>query len=278
MNTQAPVVAGVDTSFGSWEAARYAAEEAQHRELPLVLVHAYTWPWIDLPLSEEEVKDPGPRDKGRHLLARTAGRIRDAYPDLAVTTELVEGNPAAVLIERSRDAGLLVVGHRGEGGFAGLLVGAVAVHAAAHAYCPLVVVRGAQVEEHAPVVVGVDGSVHNDATIRFAAQAATRYKAPLHAVTIGPAHPDAQHAAAVREALTGLLADVLDGYPQVSGDIELRHDRSPAAGLIQAAAGARLVVVGPRGHGGLRGILLGSVGRTLIEHSPCPVAIVRSSP
>lgn len=205
-------------------------------------------------------------------------RLRDAYPQVAVTTELVEGQPAAVLVERSRTAGLLVVGHRGEGGFAGLLAGSVAVHAAAHASCPLVVVRGAPAEPHAPVVVGVDGSVHNDATIRFAATTAARNKAPLRAVTVGPAHADARHTATVRKALTALLADVLDGYPDVAVETELRHDRSPAAGLIHAATGAGLVVVGPRGHGGLHEILLGSVGRALIEHAPCPVAVVRTAP
>ncbi len=275
MNTQTPVVAGVDTSAGSSRAIGYAADEARQREATLVLVHAYTWPWIDLPLTEEDLKDPVPRDKGTHLLARTVDDVRARYPDLTVSTELVEGSPAGVLVERSRTAGLLVLGHRGEGGFAGLLAGSVAVHAAAHAYCPVVVVRGTPVDRDAPIVVGVDGSAHNGATVRFAMRTAARRKAPVLAVAVGPTHPDERHVAATEKALSAFLADMAGGYPDVAVDTQLCFDHSPAAALIRVSQGAGLVVVGSRGHGGLRGILLGSVGRALIEHAPCPVTIVR---
>jgi nucleotide-binding universal stress UspA family protein len=274
----APVVVGVDASAGSYDAARYAADEAQLRGVPLTLVHAYTWPWIDLPLTEEELTDPAVRDKARHLLNRIAHRIGAEYPDVPVVTELVEGPPPAVLVRRSGAAALLVVGHRGGGGFAELLVGSVAVHAAHHASCPLVVVRGTRGPPDAPVLVGVDGSAHSEATIRFALEMATRHKAPVLAVAVGPAHPTEAQTVGVGQALTRLVASVSAGYPDVAVDTGLRYDRSPAAALIRAGQGAGLVVVGSHGRGGLRGIPLGSVGRALIEHAPCPVAIVRHTP
>jgi nucleotide-binding universal stress UspA family protein len=278
MGSDRPVVVGVDASPGAYDAVRYAAGEAGRRGSPLAVVHAFTWPWIDLPLTEEDLADLGGRDTGDRLLARTGERIRAEYSDVAVSTALVEGHAAAVLVDRSRTAGLLVVGHRGEGGFADLAVGSVAMHAAAHAHCPLVVVRGRWGEPGAPVVVGVDGSEHSDHTVRFTVEAAAVRKSSVLAVAVGPAHPheaDLHRATAVEQALTGVLADAVAAHPQVSVQVQLRYDRSPAAALIRAADGAGLAVVGSRGHGGLRGLLLGSVGRALIEHAPCPVAIVR---
>jgi nucleotide-binding universal stress UspA family protein len=61
--------------------------------------------------------------------------------DVKVKTQVVSGNAAKVLIDSSQDADLLVVGSRGHGGFAGMLLGSVSQHVAAHASCPVVVVR-----------------------------------------------------------------------------------------------------------------------------------------
>jgi nucleotide-binding universal stress UspA family protein len=278
MTSNRPVVVGVDASPQAYDAVRYAADEARRRGLPLSVVHAFTWPWIDLPLTQEDLADLAPRDKGDQLLTRTAERIRAGYADVPLTTVLVEGHAAAVLVDRSRTAGMLVVGHRGEGGFAELAAGSVAVHAAAHAHCPVVVVRGTRGEPDAPVIVGLDGSADSDRAVRFAVEAAAFRKAPVVAVAVGPAHPkhaDLQRAATVEQALAAVLADAVTAHSQVTVQMQLGYDRSPAAALIRAADGAGLIVVGSRGHGGLRGLLLGSVGRALIEHAPCPVAIVR---
>jgi nucleotide-binding universal stress UspA family protein len=112
---------------------------------------------------------------------------------------------------------------------------------------------------------------------------ATRRGAPLTAVSVGP--PDhgrhdalTEHAHATPSATDLITADIADcaaRHPQVQVRVEIIRGKSPAGTLAMAADGASLVVVGSRGCGGLRGLLLGSVGRALIEHAPCPVALVR---
>ena len=200
---------------------------------------------------------------------------------MMVTAEMVDGHAAAVLVERSRRAQLLVVGHRGEGGFTELLVGSVAIHTAAHAHCPVVVVRGTRGAADAPVIVGVDGSSPARHAVRFAFDTAARRRAPLRVVAVWPARPkhpdDEERATTAVDALTVILREDVARYPGIVVRAEILHDPSPAAALIRAADGAGLVVVGSRGLGGLREALLGSVGRALIEHAPCPVAIVRST-
>ncbi|MCW2638508.1 MAG: universal stress protein UspA [Dactylosporangium sp.] len=279
-----PVVVGVDGSRTAFAAAEYAAGEAQRRGVPLMLVNGFTWPLFYPPLNGNyNPTDPLPRTQAGMLLTNVAERIQLTSPDLTVAVELVDGHASAVLVERSRQASLLVVGHRGEGGFAELLAGSVAIHTATHAHCPVVVVRGASTKTDAPVVVGVDGSSGARGATEFAFDEAARRGAALTVVSVWPPDrgwPDAltEHGYPTPSATDQLTADIADcaaRYPEVQVRIEIIRGRSPAGALASAAGGASLVVVGSRGCGGLRGLLLGSVGRALIEHAPCPVAIVR---
>jgi nucleotide-binding universal stress UspA family protein len=121
----------------------------------------------------------------RHLAAAAATALVTA-PDLAVEQVLVEGFPTPALQAESADAALVVLGDRGLGGFTGLLLGSVAVSLAAHAACPVVVVRGPEFDASAPrvepVVVGVDGSPASEAAFAFAFAAAALHAVPLVAV------------------------------------------------------------------------------------------------
>jgi len=273
--TDRPVLVGVDSSPAALAAARYAADEARARDLPLVLVHAFSTPWIDLPLTQDDLTGEDPRTKADTLLASAARQVREEHPDLTVRTELAEGSPAEVLVDRSATAELLVVAQRGDGGFAGLLAGSVAVHVAAHAHCPVVVMRG-DPKPDAPIVVGLDGSTSARHALRYALDIAARRGVPVHAVSVWPA--PLKDPAEAEGVLAGLLAEETAAHRDVVVRAQPVYDRSPAGGLITAAADAGLVVVGSRGRGGLRGILLGSVGRALIEHAPCPVVVVREDP
>jgi nucleotide-binding universal stress UspA family protein len=277
------VVVGIDDSAPARAAVDFAVDEARQRAVPLILVHGFTWPWIYPPLTaEHDLTDPGPRARAGQLLAETAARLRADHPHLTVRTRLHDGYAAQVLVDHSQDAALVVVGHRGAGGFAGLLAGSVAIHTATHAHCPVVVVRGDRAKPDAPVLVGIDGSPDARDAAEFAFAVAARRGAPVVALTVWPATPlwrstiepgDPRDTAAdvQWEAIRGCVA----GYPDVRVRTEIMHRRSPAAGLLTAASEAALVVVGSRGIGGLRGLLLGSVGRALIEHAPCPVVVVR---
>jgi nucleotide-binding universal stress UspA family protein len=136
------IVVGVDGSPSSVQALRWALEQARITGAPVCAVCVWDLPASPTYVAVEE--DIGYREEG----ARTVldGAIKDATGDAAtlpVQREVVCGHPAKVLVDASTDAGLLVVGSRGHGGFAGLLLGSVSQHVVAHASCPVVVVRAA---------------------------------------------------------------------------------------------------------------------------------------
>jgi nucleotide-binding universal stress UspA family protein len=140
------IVVGVDHSAGAKEALRFALEEAQLRQATLRAVHAWQFGYIagtgmqgGLPPVGGELHEF--REAAAAALDAT---LREVIPDageVEVERRVVEGAPAAVLVEESREADLLVVGSRGHGGFAQLLLGSVSQQCAHHAECPVVIVR-----------------------------------------------------------------------------------------------------------------------------------------
>jgi nucleotide-binding universal stress UspA family protein len=284
------IVAGVDGSECALQAVRWAAAEAARRHLPLRLVSAYTWPAGRL------IGDPGLGVDYRQILRNaaeeqldTAARAATAVaPGLDVEQVPVQGFPEPVLQDESADAALVVLGDRGLGGFTGLLIGSVAVALTAQAGCPVVVVRGPEpdttVPRTGPVVVGVAGSPASDAALAFAFEAAALRGVPLVAVhtwrdllveaTMAPFLDFDAIAADEREVLAERLAGWGEKYPDVSVRRLVLRDQ-PARALVQESAAAQLVVVGSRGHGGLAGMLLGSVCHAVLHHAHCPVTVVR---
>jgi nucleotide-binding universal stress UspA family protein len=286
-----PVVAGVDGSDRALQAVRWAAAEAARRRLPLRLVAAHTWPVGGF------VGDPGLgvdpravlRDAMLGHLAAAAAAAAEVVPGLTVERADVEGDPAVVLAAESERAALVVLGDRGLGGFTGLLLGSVAVALCTRAACPVVVVRGVEtdpaVPRTEPVVVGVDGSPGSEAAVAYAVDAAVLRGVPLVAVhawrdvlvdaTMAPLVDWDAVEADEREVLAERLAGTRTEHP----DLVLRklvvRDR-PARALVDESRGAQLVVVGSRGRGEVRGLLLGSVSQQLLHHAHCPVVVVRS--
>jgi len=276
------VVAAVDGSDIALAAAQVAAVEAEQRHRPLVLMHCFMWPAVYPPLTALFPPDPGPRKRAESLLATAADVIRHTHPAVDTQVLLRNGPPAAMLTEESPRASLLVLGHRGSGGFAGLHIGSVAIHTAAHARCPVLVVRGDPPAPDAPVIVGVDGSDESRLALEFAFETAALRRVVLGVVAVWPSTwtlPLAVEETARQQAeprLAEQLGDLPARYPQVKFEARVVPGDSAAGALIAEAREAGLVVVGSRGRGGLRGILLGSVGRALIAHSPCPVVVCRT--
>jgi nucleotide-binding universal stress UspA family protein len=136
------IVVGIDGSAGSRAALQFAAEEAGLRQTNLKVVSAWHVPagvymqptYVDLDL---DTLRQGAREIAEQQVVDVMGAGR------AKTVEVVirEGNAAEALLEESREAEMLVVGSRGHGGFAGLLLGSVSQQCTAHASCPVVVVR-----------------------------------------------------------------------------------------------------------------------------------------
>jgi nucleotide-binding universal stress UspA family protein len=140
------IVVGVDGSDHSRKALLWAYDEAAHHGASLTVVS--TWHPPALPMSPPYGSLPPddygdqPRMAALALLEQFTAELVPKTPAVDVRTSVEEGkNPAKVLIERSKEADLLVVGSRGHGGFAGMLLGSVTNHVVAHADCPVVVVR-----------------------------------------------------------------------------------------------------------------------------------------
>ena len=136
------IVVGVDGSSCSREALRFAADEAKLRAAPLRVVCAWQVPTsvyaaaAFTPAVDERAFTDAARAAAEDELHEVLGES-DPAPQLV----LREGSPATVLIDESRSAELLVLGSRGHGGFAGLLLGSVSQQCAAHALCPVVIVH-----------------------------------------------------------------------------------------------------------------------------------------
>jgi nucleotide-binding universal stress UspA family protein len=287
--TPARVAVGVDGSRESVAALRWAADEAVRRRCTLHVVYAFLWPLTGMYLgpSPEGPAGGGLSNAAAALLADAAQQARTAHPDLAVTTELVVAAPAPVLVERSRDSALVVVGCRGLGNVAGMLLGSVSAQVATHARCPVVVVRGetADSPDRRQVVVGVDGSACAQVALGFAyAEAALRRYGltVVHAWTPPPVPGRERKASegeeeAIETVGERLVADALaewEGkYPDVPVHQKVLHT-TPEKGLVAESAHAGLVVVGSRGRGGFRGLLVGSTSRTVLHQAGCPVAVV----
>lgn len=178
-----PVLAGVDGSPASTAAAHWAAEEALRRDAPLRLVHA--WPWLTDGRSAFADADALPA-AAQQVVFGAADAIRRRHPGLAVHADVVLDAAVDGLVAAAADAGLLVLGSRGLGGFAGLLLGSVSMATAARSAVPAVVVRpgGDRDATVVPpeVVVGVDPRAVNEAVLAFAFHAAGLRGARLRAV------------------------------------------------------------------------------------------------
>jgi nucleotide-binding universal stress UspA family protein len=289
-----PVLVGADGSETALDAVRWAAEEAalRHAPLRLLTVTPALQPglWADPWLGESYRRAAAETARAENEAALEVARA--AAPGVGCAGEWIVGRPAAVLAEESRLARLTVVGSRGRGGFAGLLLGSVALGLAAEAGSPLVVVRGSGSRPSAPdgggrpVVVGVDGSPRSEAAVAVAFEEADLRSAPLVAVhtyldevVYPPLTVEADWERLETEE-RAMLAERLAGWSGKYPDVRVRGvvRRERAAGvLVEESRYAQLVVVGTRGHGHVTGPLVGSVSQALLRHAACPVLVARSS-
>lgn len=138
------LVVGIDGSQRAQEALAWAMEEADCHRYDIEIVSSWYLPQYDW--ADVRPPPPDPRvemaARTRALVVQAAADVSAALPDIAVSEMAVEGNAASVLIELSKDADLLVIGSRGNGGFKGLVLGSVSQQCVSHAQCPVVVVRG----------------------------------------------------------------------------------------------------------------------------------------
>ena len=283
MHTQR-IVVGYDGSIEARDAVGWAVAEAERTGAGLHIVYAYELAWpgaeYDGPVAEMTAEA---QDRGDRLIAEITDHVRRRGTGVKVVGTAVHAAPAPTLIGLGdADADLIVVGNRGGGGLANLLLGSVSLQVATHARTPVVVVRGRHDAADGPVVVGVDGSASADAALAIGFEAARSRGTGVLAVRayVPPAVtalPYSVIETTERQMLEVSLAGWREKYPSVTVEATLANGRT-AQVLLDASRTAQLLVVGSRGHGGFTGLLLGSVGQQLMHHAECPVLIVHAAP
>jgi nucleotide-binding universal stress UspA family protein len=291
--TRRPVVIGVDGSQGSANALRWGLVLAERHKAPVRLVHAYDPAIHDMRIGGGY--DAGALtdvyDVARDQLDAAAVLAAETHPDLTVTTHLVDDSAAAALVDESHEAETVVLGTHGVSAFSTLVAGSTTMNVATHARSPVVAVPSTAEQAFGGrgVVVGVDGSPLSDDAIGFAFGHAAEGGASLTAVLAWmdaiapsvaaaafPVHDDPAHR--VREAHEQLMAWLepwAAKYPDVVVHRRVVHEH-PVRALASASDGAQLLVVGCRGRGAVRSMLLGSVSHGVLHLASCPVAVVHS--
>lgn len=215
-------------------------------------------------------------------------------PTIGVRATVLTGRPATLIVDAARDfrAELVVVGSRGRGPLASMVLGSVSAEVVDHARCAVLVVRHPAAER---VLLAVDGSPSSYAAATYLATTRILTRRPVEVLSVAPAsdlpgaaplsvisdftidslearrREDREHAEGIAANAAERLRD--DGYqPRWSVAVG-----NPAHEIIEAARcfGSGIIVMGSRGHTGLGRFLLGSVARNVLLHTPASVLIVR---
>ena len=266
-----PLVVGVDGSESSLEAVDWAADEAVRHGVPLHLLHAAA----------------GDCDASDVISAATA-RAEEGAPKVRLSSEVTHADAASALVGTGRNAFALVLGSRGLGDLAELLLGSVSLTVAARADCPVVVVRGAAEHRDAgfgSIVVGVEEEKSSGTAVQFALReahvrrcrlvAVHAWSAPFGAIATpqAPSWPLEAHRRAPAQVLDDALLGTAEKYRDAL--VSRRAIEGPARqALLEAASEADLLVVGARRRLGHPGLQLGLINHAVLHHAPCPVAVV----
>ncbi len=290
--TTKPVVVGVDGSEESLRAVEWAALEAKRHSSPLRIVSAPSLvPRIHAYNASPAAIANALRGIAARALDAAITRSEEVAPGLPITTSLLSGPPALAVAESVAGASMLVVGARGAGGFAAMLLGSVSRYAATRAPGPVVVVREESMAVHREIAVGIRDPQDAAETLAFAFEEAALRNADLVAVytwfwspsalrlaagttELRPTDPDQIAAEAARS-----LAAALEGWRDKYPGVRVRHDvihGHPARVLAGYSARADLVVLGRHGHSADAGPGIGSVQHAVLGHAHGPVAIVPS--
>ena len=277
------ILVGYDGSEFAEKALEWAIEEAKALDgeltvvvstgRPVVADAAITGPFL------EKIEDEAEQTARRGVQKAKEAGVR-------AQGVLERGDVAGVLVNESRDSSLVVLGKRGLHGLRGRL-GSVSAATAAHAECPVIVlpetIEPTQGDFTGRVVVAVDKLGLESPSVRKAAEYAQAHGKGLSLVTVIPSvtslpSGSAELDQAVSEQLTeparNMLQEVEDDVVKQFSGLDTILSGRPADALVQASASADLVVMGTRGRGGFRGLLLGSVSQAVLVDAVCPVMVV----
>jgi nucleotide-binding universal stress UspA family protein len=281
------IVVGVDGSPAADTAAEWAAQEALSRKCGLTLL-ATVAPAIattgfgpGFPPSLDLIATL--QTQAQTMVEEVKSRL--TAPD--ITTYVEVGSASSALIEASGFAQMIVMGSRGRGGFKGLLLGSVGAQVAAHAQCPVAIIRAKPRADARSIIVGIDESAASQAAVAeafamadlhgYEVVAVHAWDIPAYDLIVLPNSTIPVPLSDVADDEIRLAAEVLAGYrteyPNVP--VQERLVRAPAAeSLLNAATDAAMIVVGTRGHGPTIGALLGSVSNAVLHKAQVPVVVV----
>jgi nucleotide-binding universal stress UspA family protein len=214
-------------------------------------------------------------------------QLSTSHADTTILTTVRVGTPIGAILEAEENADVVVLGKRGLGAFARLIVGSTSIAVAGRSRLPAVIVPDTwdqQSHVGAPLVVGLDTDHYDDRVLRYAFERADQLSVPLVAVHAWETHPvfaasqadQETWAAQAVETLGELLGPSRKEFPDVDLRIKQRHAH-PAMALLDESESrnAQMIVLGrhtPSEHRG--GFAIGSVTRAVLHYAECPVAVV----
>ncbi|MCQ6554641.1 universal stress protein [Streptomyces sp. C10-9-1] len=274
------IVVGVDPVRNWRLAVAWGADEARHRGRRLRLVVAVP-PRQSTRRAAEDLRHTARTRAADDTLRQAVDLARARQPEVDSAPLVADGPAAAVLVEQSRGAEMVVLGSRHLGGIEEFLsAGSLAVPVTAQAQCPVAVVGEAEhtTQESPYLVVGVDGSATSRAAVEFAFEEADLRGCLVRAVAAWqPPAFSREPGDTLFPAERRLLAEATSGLSERYPDVPVHHDvqiGSPVEVLARAGEHALAVVVGRRGRGGYSGMRVGSVVRGLLHRATCPVITV----
>lgn len=282
------IVVGTDGSDTAHRAVAWAAEQARAEGRDLTIVTALgvlgtpAMLWIEQAGLDSQLAMEQVRAEAEQLLAEAARHALATAPGIEVRGVVAERDPRDALLELAPEAALLVVGSRGRGPVASLLLGSVAHALTRDARCPVVVVRPeGEPTDRDGIVVGVGRRGASAAALHFAYRQASLHSRPLRVVhciwdaraSSGPVGADEEGYDAERLLLAETVAGMSEAYPEVAVETSLERgmvDRT----LVRLGEQAELVVVGAKPRGLIAGLVRGRTASVVAEQSSSVVAVV----
>lgn len=272
------IIVGVDGSAKDRQSLLWAGQAAARRGGTVHVVYAARVPAATASLTQKDLDElhASFAEPGAEL-------IRERFEGLPVTSEVVVGDPAVVLVEASQDADLLVMGGRGLGRLAGQVLGSVSQKVAAQASCPVVVAHDEPRNPDGDVVIGIDPDDPIDAVLDLGFRLAAQRGVDARVVYAFPSAPSEVGYLRIRhmwadvnkeraQELQKFVGRWQERYPDVSTTLAEGHG-NPVDVLADAIPEAGLVVIGSRGHSGLSGRRLGSVAQRVLHLAPLAIIV-----